>query len=155
MKKILFIDIDGVLVTEWSCMQQKRTLGDFNDYEPYAPKCVEALNKIISAIHPLLIISSNRRFQSDIDTFRKIWDSGGIEYERLAVLESVGEGTVFTNSEAEKENDINEYIRRHALDSEEYIVIDDENLHVKNLIVVYGKNGLGMENAGKAISFFT
>lgn len=68
MKKILFLDIDGVLVTRWSLKQQSGTRA------PLDPQCLNHLDRIIKETNCEIVISSSCRqkdLESTIELFKK------------------------------------------------------------------------------------
>ena len=54
----------------------------------------------------------------------------------------------------EKTYDINEYIRQHKLTYKDYLIIDDDELSVENLVRIHSKNGFRLKDANKIITFF-
>jgi len=69
--KIIFLDIDGVLVTRRSIMEKKH-------HEAFDPICISNLNKIILNTECKIVISSTWRFLYTIDDLKIIFKNVGI-----------------------------------------------------------------------------
>ena len=152
-KKTLFMDIDGVLTTEWSFSQPLRFLDALTSYEPYVPESVEALNAIIKAFDANIIIHSSRRYQFSEEEFKVIWSESGICYGNLSVLPRYGDedDKWFDHPNEEKEYDLKKIITLNGMRQEYFIVLEDERLKVSNLYLVNSGTGLTMADAEKII----
>jgi hypothetical protein len=146
----LFLDIDGVLCTNWSHKSPKKKVGwyDENVY-PFDPKCVDVLNWILSTWETKIILSSDWRLYytleeiCDIFKFNKVLqnpiDMTGSYYPHIvndAVLARNGEIFDYMNS-------------RRILIENNYIILDDMPLHLKNFVKCIENEGLkqcGMKN---------
>ena len=153
MKKIFFMDIDGVLVNGWSMQQKVILIDEMTDYEPYGKECVVALNLMLEAFSPHIVLHSSRRYQYSEKNFIKIWADSGIKFDTLEVLERYGDqdNQWFNSPNEEKEYDIKKYIAINTIKVEDYIILEDEKLSLDNLFLLNGNIGLQIKDAEKMI----
>ena len=153
MSKILFMDIDGVLVTHWSLQQEQIKIDEITYYEPYAPECVEALNMLIAHFNADIVIHSTRRYQYSLENFKRIWNESGIQFNKLSVLPRYGDmdDQWFSDPNEEKEYELKKYINEHSISQNSYLVIEDMKLKLNNLFLVDSDTGLTIANAKNII----
>lgn len=153
MRKVFFIDIDGVLVTPWSFTRKAIAIDAVTEYEPYPPEAVAALNLMIKAINPILVIHSSRRYQYSMENFRVIWREVGIEFNNLSVLERYSEidDKWFNHPNDEKAYDIRKYIVLNHILDDNYLVLEDEKLAIDNIFLLNGNIGLQLKHAESII----
>jgi hypothetical protein len=154
MNKILFIDIDGVLVTPWSLSQPQIAIDDITYYEPYAAESVGALNMLIRHFNADIVIHSTRRYQYSLEEFKEIWKISGILFNKLSVLPRYGdmEDQWFNSPNEEKEYDLKRFIAKYAVQKEDYLILEDISLKMPNLYLVDSNTGLTTDDAEKIIS---
>ena len=154
MKKVFFMDIDGVLVNAWSMQQKVIVIDKMTDYEPYGEECVVALNMMLSAFSPHIVIHSSRRYQYTAKNFIKIWGDSGIKFNTLEVLQRYGDqdNQWFNSPNEEKEYDIKKYIAINKIKMEDYIILEDEKLVIDNLFLLNGNIGLQIKDAERIIN---
>ena len=110
--KIIFLDIDGVLVTQNSTGPWK-----------FDPICVKRFKKILKATDAKIVISSTWRFMQSIDELRVMFNSCGLDGKRIfdttpkIDLSSRGAEIARWLSENNRNNNL----------IENFIVIDDDN----------------------------
>ena len=157
MKKILFMDIDGVLVTEWSLKQETVDLGGGAWYEPYTPEAVDAMNMIIESSRPRLVIHSSRRFQYSEDELRTIWSEVGIKYENLSALKRYSEldDKWFDHPNDEKVYDIRKYLELNRIGVEDFLVLEDQKLDIDNLCLLDERYGLRTRDAERIMRLWS
>jgi hypothetical protein len=75
MKKILFLDIDGVMVP----IGTGATNNGLYDHDPFDIDCVKELNTIIEKTDCEIIISSTRRHFFDFEQIQEIFSWNGVQ----------------------------------------------------------------------------
>lgn len=84
MKKVLFLDIDGVL-----CIQEN-FCHDLEDNEsPFAERCVEQLHRIVEATYCDIVISSSWRKKGDVEHLRELFKRRGFKYPNRIIGRTV------------------------------------------------------------------
>ena len=75
MKKILFLDFDGVLVTDRGQKYHLETNGTLRDEHGalFDPKCVKCLKEIIDATDADIVISSTWKMEMGLDGICQMW----------------------------------------------------------------------------------
>src|SRR3989344_1376879 len=76
MIKIIFLDIDGVLVSYKSACQ-------FGHYRTFLPSSVDALNHILESTGAQIVISSAWRIQHDFNELKAIFSQQGIDSSKI------------------------------------------------------------------------
>jgi hypothetical protein len=152
-RPIVFLDLDGVLVTEWSLRQDKQWLDELTTFEPYDPACVDALNVIIAACNPRFVLHSNRRFQYSRQDLLAIWQACAVQSDDLRLLKtySQDDGEWFDHPNDEKAYDIKAWLAERGLTASGYVVIDDEAIAVENLVRTNEETGLSAADAATVI----
>ncbi len=151
---IIFLDIDGVLLPD-QVQTSPALLDEMTDYQPYDPGCVEAMNAIIAAISPVIVLHSSRRYQYSQIEFCQIFIASGILTASPIVLPTYGQdaGLFFSSPNREKEHDISEYLRRQKICW--HVVLDDEVLNVDRLHLICPDVGLTVADARTIIAMLT
>lgn len=81
--KVLFVDIDGVLVPSWS-LSYTNELTKFGT-DPFDKECIKKLNKIIDSVDDIeLVISSNWKDGLSISEIRELFDQSGVNKKPIA-----------------------------------------------------------------------
>ncbi|MFT5129553.1 MAG: hypothetical protein ACI8W8_003176 [Rhodothermales bacterium] len=156
-RPIIFLDLDGVLVTEWSLRREKQWLDPLTSFEPYDPACVEALNFIIAACNPRFVLHSNRRFQYSLKDLLAIWQACAVHSSDLRLLKtySQDDGEWFDHPNDEKAYDITAWLAERSALMGGYVVIDDEAIAVDCLIRTDEEKGLNAADAATVIETLT
>lgn len=118
MRKILFLDIDGVLNTDhhqWHCQMNSIAPVDRFDYA-FDSKAVENLATIIEETGAEIVISSSWKFLG-LQTLQKMWEDRNLP----GVIVDV------TPSGESKGWEIDEWLINHEGQISGYAIIDDEN----------------------------
>jgi hypothetical protein len=82
--KILFLDIDGVLVP-FNDISKRIDYEDVHNFYMFDKKCVKVLNEIIDAVDFEIIISSDWKYHYTLDQLRKIFKLNGINKSPFGV----------------------------------------------------------------------
>lgn len=161
MKKIIFLDIDGVLIPSAVKFQYRKNhkKGISNNTDEFGhlfhQPCVDALNYIIEKTGAEIIMSSHWRYNFydvlnvNISKLNKLAEIRGIKGTFIGIT------PLFDNIREElinmSVNDTISLIRSMIT----YCVLDDEckdfTLHLENKVDIDHKVGLTMENAEQAI----
>lgn len=144
MLKIIFLDIDGVLVNRAS-LRQASGLQAFAD-----PKCVAALNRIIAETDAKIVVSSTWRRSGRRFVTQKLRSWG-------VVGEIVGLTPILNVANVERGSEIQTWIHEHmrfssAIDS--FVILDDDDdmLHLSaRLVQTVFEDGLTESDADRAI----
>ena len=75
MKKILFLDFDGVLVTDRGQQSLLSTGGTLRDDHGalFDPECVGCLKEIIDATDAEIVVTSTWKMEMGLEGIRKMW----------------------------------------------------------------------------------
>lgn len=142
--KYILLDFDGVLTSDAftrQCVLEHRRENLFG-VDWFAPSCVEALRHIVDNTGAKIVVSSSWR---DLGEYRlyKLWEHN----QMPGVLDELSPTTpeyILMKEEAMKH-----WISTHEKDS--FIVLDDDNLDIPNLVKTNPQVGLSREDAEKAI----
>lgn len=124
--KIIFLDIDGVLVL-------RDAPDDYSENTPpFDPDCVNVFNQILSETNAIIVLSS---------TWKKVWDLKRLDFifKFNGVIKSPLDITSDFNN---REKEITDYVQRKAVD--EFVILDDMELEIfpKNFIQCNMNEGL-------------
>lgn len=109
---IIFLDIDGVLVTSKS-IHGKKNMSDANHFDP---TCVASLNYLTSQLdHPGIVVSSTWRILYKLNPLRELLGQIGVSAPVLDVTGHFGE----------RGEEIKDWLAKYN-QGDDYIVIDDE-----------------------------
>lgn len=152
--KIIFLDIDGVIVNRRSLMEL-RNLARGMEGRPSVPyaaakECIEPLNAIFDA-HPdaRLVISSTWRLDNDLKRLRHIFDIWGI---RIPILTPMWKTPRLAGDPRGRE--IQAWIDEHG-EPEAFTILDDDSdmEHLSHrLILTKFDTGLTVADARRAIT---
>ena len=132
--KVIFLDIDGVLVTRsfWKQLEledknwlQKARDGDHHHL--FDPSCVANLNQLIEETGAKIVVSSTWRWlgkEKLIEIFKRRNVFGDII--GITTLERKQEDSLVYSGEC-RGLQIQEYIEEHKDDIENYVIIDDDS----------------------------
>ena len=75
MKKIIFLDFDGVLVTDRGQQSHLATNGTLRDEHGalFDPECVKCLKEIIDATDAEIVVTSTWKMEMGLDGIRQMW----------------------------------------------------------------------------------
>jgi hypothetical protein len=136
MDNILLLDLDGVLIITPS---HKSDIIHIDGYSDFDTNCVYCLNKIIDKTGYDIVLTSSRRFKTDIDKMNIYFKNRNIKGGIIAYLPDYG--NISRASEIEK------FINENNIKN--YLIIDDDksisglNSEIKkNWIQTYKTKGL-------------
>lgn len=122
MNSIIFLDIDGVLVTTRGLEHWVKVKGDiFEDntsYELFCPHAVDSLNRLIKLTESKVVIISNWRKRLSVDKIRQMFKKRGVICEILGV-------TPFLNDDLDRGREIELWLEKNGV-PDTFAIIDDD-----------------------------
>jgi hypothetical protein len=149
-KKIIFLDVDGVLATRQQMMSYSKThnghCGPGECQIDYA--CVAILNEIVEKLDAFVVVSSTwRLLPTDMFALMKVMS--------IACIPVVGM-TPHMNSIHGRQADISEYMCANKISYNNILVIDDSDvdlqMYKRRLLRTNGSYGLQKEDVERAIN---
>lgn len=131
MRKVIFLDIDGVLATNKEFFRNTKkfwekhpAMSELKVPYPWNEGCVEIFNEILSETDADIVLSSDWRLHWDINDLKGIFTWNGVKKYPFDVTVR----DKFMEPELEKERvfEIMDYVK--SMNVEKYVVIDDMNL---------------------------
>jgi len=146
--KVIFLDIDGVLVTRNSIKYQHLNFPDEAGIM-FGKKAVKNLNKLLKITKAKIVISSTWRLLHSLDDLRTIFEKQGVKgkiisttsIERVTIEEDIPRG-----------KKIADWLDKHS-DIEQYVIIDDDvqadciQFHPHNCVETSYKRGFAQEDS--------
>ena len=120
MRKILFLDIDGVLNTEqqqWKCQMEGISPTDEFGYS-FDSKAVSYLGKILNITGAEIVLSSSWKFLG-MSVLQDMWQARCLPGTITDITPDNQEG---------KGLEIKEWLEEHQNDIENYVILDDEDV---------------------------
>lgn len=151
MTKIVFLDIDGVLVTDDYFRSNKFVLKSKSTV-PYkwTPECCMALNKIEKETNCLYVISSDWRLHYSLDDMKELFWMYSLNGDKIIGFTGNSRKGMSHDLESNRNSEIHSWKDRHRIES--WVAIDDMPLNLSNFVMVEDTSkGLTLELAEKAI----
>ena len=131
MKKVIFLDIDGVLNTkEWHSRMTKDAPKDEYGYA-FDPVAVSNLTHIIDETGAAIVISSSWKFHG-VTKLRKMWEIRRLPGTILDITPNTVSDEMLLNANLDemelgvcRGNEIKEWLSRHQGEVSNYVIIDD------------------------------
>jgi len=145
--KVIFLDIDGVLVTRNSIKYQYLNYPNENDIR-FSKKAVNNLNKLIRLTKSKIVISSTWRLFNSLDELKNIFKKQGIKGEIIATT-SIERAPV--EEDIPRGQKISDWLEQHS-EIEQYVIIDDDvqadciQFHPHNCVETWYKRGFAPED---------
>jgi len=135
MKRVLFLDFDGVLNTE-SYQQKLQSEGKprQDGYGPlFDPKAVENLKMILDAVPDVLLVINSSWKLEGLDRMRALWEARGLPGSVHSVTPDYAPDLITIDLAdpenlallAGKGNEVKEWISRYAPNGCKYVILDD------------------------------
>ncbi|KEQ25877.1 HAD domain-containing protein [Paenibacillus tyrfis] len=143
--KIIFLDIDGVLVTSRHMVQSKKYFG-----HEFDPECVRNLQEILEITKAKIVISSSWREGRTLKQLQSIFEINGIK--NVVGMTPIIEGAI-------RGKEIKEYLNHIlniGLEVGRFVIIDDEEEMGElddHLVETSFETGITKTLADKAIHF--
>lgn len=146
MRKILFLDIDGVLNTDrqqWHCQMNNIAPVDKFGYA-FDSKAVENLATILEETGAEIVISSSWKFLG-LQTLQKMWKDRNLPGDIIDI----------TPNGKNKGWEIDEWLMNHEGQLSGYAIIDDENVMLpkqqKNFVQTKSQLGITSKEIEKSV----
>ena len=144
MNKVIFLDIDGVLINRAALMARRANQGKWQA----DPQCVEELNRIVKTTGAKIVVSSTWRFEG-FDRIREILQDWGVCAEVIGVTPD------FTRKKTSESRgqEIAHWLRDNPADR--IVIIDDDSDMdhlIDQLVNTQFEIGLTVANADQAIA---
>ena len=131
LKKVLFLDIDGVLNTQdWHSRMTKDTPRDEFGWV-FDPVAVENLAHIVKETGASIVISSSWKFLG-MEKLRKMWKNRNLPGSILDITPNTVSDEMLQNANLDemelgvcRGNEIKEWLSRHKSEVSNYVIIDD------------------------------
>jgi len=144
--KVIFLDIDGVLVTRNSIKYQHINFPDESALM-FSRKAVRNLNKLIKITNAKIVISSTWRLLHSLDKLRKIFNEQNIIGE---IISTTSIERVTLEEDIPRGKKIADWLEQHN-NIEQYVIIDDDvqadciQFHPNNCVETSYKRGFAPE----------
>jgi len=142
---IIFLDIDGVLVSSNHLLSNGRNREDFD------PQCVQYLNELLQKTEAKIVISSN---------WRRIYSLNELRYlfRKNNILDRIIGVTPFFNLTTMRGDEIQAYLSNSKEKIRNFVIFDDEE-NMLNLSTHYIQTdfqvGIQKKDIEQALAFFT
>ena len=129
MKKVIFLDIDGVLATDKEFFTNRTNFQKKNEKArelhipyPFNKKAVDVFNEILDATDADIVLSSDWRMHWDLDELDGIFKFNGVKKSPIAVTSKM-KRKFSSDLEDDRQHQIQEFKREHKPES--WVAIDD------------------------------
>lgn len=145
--KVIFLDIDGVLVTRNSIKYQYLNFPDETNIR-FSKKAVKNLNKLIRLTKAEIVISSTWRLFHSLEELQNIFEEQKIKGEIISTT-SVEKATI--EEDIPRGQKIADWLEQHP-EVEQYVIIDDDiqadciQFHPFNCVETSYKRGFSPED---------
>lgn len=130
--KLVFIDLDGVLNSDFFFQYKKETTNIKFQNEDIDPIALSLLHWIFEKTSCFGVVSASCRFSYDIDELNNMlfpgWDDSPIIGKTPSIIHKIAIETIHTNEDqAPRGCEIDNYIRTCQHQIEDYIILDDDS----------------------------
>ena len=133
MRKIIFLDIDGVLNTErWHCQTASNELQDEYGYK-FDPVAVTNLSKIIEETGADIVISSSWKFMG-LSKMRKMWKDRKLPGNVIGITPNTVSDEFLLNVDLDnmdimaiRGQEVKEWLMLNKNEITNYVILDDMN----------------------------
>lgn len=121
MRKILFLDHDGVICLEdnWGSRGNSET-----KFDSFDKKALEVLNEILLQTDCEIVVSSDWRFYAPLEELQQLYIDRGIIRVPIATtqLQSIGSAMFIEKNRA---SDIVEWVKENLTEEDKWVAVDD------------------------------
>lgn len=150
MRRIIFLDFDGVLNTEYYQgllqFQGKQWQDQYGAF--FDPRAVRQLKRIIDATGADIVVESSWKYLG-LEAMRELWMVRNLPGKVMDITPSLTDN-------ASKGEEIAAWLSEHAMSDARYVIIDDEyvvlDTQIPYFILTNPYEGLTEEQANRAIS---
>lgn len=133
MRKILFLDFDGVLNTaRWHSQADRNSLQDEYGYR-FDPAAVTNLKRILDETGAEIVISSSWKFMG-LSKLREMWKDRRLPGNVVGITPNSMSDEILLNANLDeiellpmKGNEIKEWLQKNGEDVSHYVIFDDTN----------------------------
>jgi len=127
MRKIIFLDHDGVICLNDNWGSRLKTHSTFDDFDK---KAIEVLNEILQETDAEIVISSDWRFYASLEELQELYTQRGIIKQPIDITTLDPLGRNAFNLERMRAADIMMWVQENQLTPEErWVAIDDLSLY--------------------------
>ena len=133
MKKIIFLDIDGVLNTKWWYTQMNRNTPKDKYGYTFDPKAVANLRRIVEDTGSDIVISSSWKCMG-LSEMEEMWDVRNLPGKIVGITPNSVSDEMLLNADIDsielfhiRGEEIKEWMARHGKQVSNYAIIDDMN----------------------------
>lgn len=139
--KVIFLDIDGVMVTE-------KSVRGYHDTERFLPSAVENLDDIVRRTGAKIVITNTWRIGNDVSNIQRIFKRNGMRNSRSII----GTTARLSDYNVAKSKEINKWIS-DSKDIDGYVVIDDTPINdlAANQVLVNSVDGIAAINVNDVV----
>ena len=161
MRKVVFLDIDGVLNTKWWYTQMDRNTPKDKYGYAFDPNAVDNLKKIIDETGADIVISSSWK-SFGISELEDMWQDRGLPGKLIGITPNTVSDEMLLNADLDhmelfsiRGAEIKEWLARHGKHVSHYAIIDDMDNMLTEQRLHFVKTdpeiGITVEDAEKAI----
>lgn len=151
MKKIIFLDFDGVMDTAYyDHYLNYMGMPACDEYGPvFDPECVEALRKIIQQTNAEIVVSSTWKDEMTLEELQTMWTARQLPGRIVSATPSLGH-------RYHRGDEIDAWLDEHSDADCRYVIIDDMDAtefndeQIQCLLTVNPYNGLDDDSARRA-----
>lgn len=161
MRKVVFLDIDGVLNTKWWYTQMDRNTPKDKYGYAFDPNAVANLKKIIDETGADIVISSSWK-SFGISELEDMWQDRGLPGKLIGITPNTVSDEMLLNADLDnmelfsiRGTEIKEWLTKHGKHVSHYAIIDDMDNMLTEQRLHFVKTdpeiGITVEDAEKAI----
>ena len=161
MRKVVFLDIDGVLNTKWWYTQMDRNTPKDKYGYAFDPNAVSNLKKIIDETGADIVISSSWK-SFGISELEDMWQDRGLPGKLIGITPNTVSDEMLLNADLDhmelfsiRGTEIKEWLTKHGKHVSHYAIIDDMDNMLTEQRLHFVKTdpeiGITVEDAEKAI----
>ena len=161
MRKVVFLDIDGVLNTKWWYTQMDRNTPKDKYGYAFDPNAVDNLKKIIDETGADIVISSSWK-SFGISELEDMWQDRGLPGKLIGITPNTVSDEMLLNADLDhmelfsiRGTEIKEWLTKHGKHVSHYAIIDDMDNMLTEQRLHFVKTdpeiGITVEDAEKAI----
>ena len=166
MNKIIFLDFDGVLNTEFYQKVLNQQCENWQDEHGalFDPNAVMQLKRIIDATNADIVVESSWKYLG-LDTMKELWEVRNLPGRIIGITPSTISDEYLLSSDLEnihpsmlhcKGIEISSWLSKYETQDFRYVIIDDEYVildsQLPHFILINPYEGITEEQANKAIS---
>ena len=121
MRKVLFLDHDGVicLPDNWGSRYKKKA--KFDDFDK---KAIKVLNQIIEETNCEIVISSDWRYKTTLEYLQQLYTERGIKTAPISITD-MPEYVSTSLPERQRAGEIDMWVTENLTDSDRWVAVDD------------------------------